>query len=68
VTALHQWRDDGPFRYIFGTDRKGYFNSMNPQVQAWCGEGDLFSRPSLIVRKLYTQRMPKNGRSSRKTI
>jgi hypothetical protein len=33
----------------------------------WCGEGDLFYRPALKTRKLYTSRIPKYTRSARNT-
>jgi hypothetical protein len=33
----------------------------------WCGEGDLFSRPTLKTRKLYTSRRAKNTKSARST-
>jgi len=33
----------------------------------WCGEGDLFSGPVLIRRKLYTSRIAENSKSARST-
>jgi hypothetical protein len=33
----------------------------------WCGEGDLFSRPPLKTRKLYTPQSTKSSKSARRT-
>lgn len=37
---------------------------MKRQELKWCGEGDLFSRPLLKTRKLYTSRSSQSSQSS----
>jgi hypothetical protein len=40
---------------------------MSLRGLVWCGEGDLFSDPALILRKLYTSRRRRNTKSARNT-
>jgi hypothetical protein len=40
---------------------------MKQQDLKWCGEGDLFSRPTLKTRKLYTSRRSRNSKRARNT-
>jgi hypothetical protein len=40
---------------------------MKRQELKWCGEGDLFSRPLLKTRKLYTSRSSQSSQSATNT-